>query len=141
MVRPAKRAPKTKWGTDFAEPRTYGDHVRARRLALGLFRKEAAKLIGVDTTTVYNWESGRVETGARHVPGVTRFLGYCPYETGLHAAGWLKLVRQSLGLSQEMIADAVGVDEGTWQRWEAGRSWPPEKHLELIRALPNTGKY
>ena len=134
VAKPAKRDPKTKWDCGLTEPSTYGDHVRAKRLALGLFRREAAELIGVDTTTVYNWESSRVKTAVRHVPGVIRFLGYCPYEPAPPTPEWLKLVRQCLGLSQEMIADAVGVDEGTWRRWEVGRRQPAYRYLERIDA-------
>jgi DNA-binding XRE family transcriptional regulator len=73
---PAKRLPKTKWGADSAEPRTYGDHVRARRLELGLFRREVAEMIGVDETTIYNWESNRNAPAARVIRRVVEFLSY-----------------------------------------------------------------
>jgi len=33
--------------------------MRKRRLDLGLFQNDAAVTIGVDTTTVYNWENNR----------------------------------------------------------------------------------
>lgn len=55
----ARKLPGTKWAAGSAKLRTYGDHVRARRLELGLYRREVANLLGVDKTTVYNWESNR----------------------------------------------------------------------------------
>jgi DNA-binding XRE family transcriptional regulator len=94
---------------------TYGDHLRARRLDLGLLQKQAAERIGVDETSVYNWESNRVQPAVRFIAGIIRFLGYCPYTPGLPAPKWLKLVRQSLGHSQERMAGALRIDEGTME--------------------------
>jgi DNA-binding XRE family transcriptional regulator len=37
---------------------TVGDHIKKRRLELGLFRRDAAKRLGVCETTVKNWEKG-----------------------------------------------------------------------------------
>jgi DNA-binding XRE family transcriptional regulator len=40
------------------ELRSIGDHVRKRRLDLGLLQRDVALRIGVDKTTVFNWEAG-----------------------------------------------------------------------------------
>jgi DNA-binding XRE family transcriptional regulator len=42
------------------ELRSIGDHLRKRRLDLGLHQREVAVRIGVDKTTVYKWEAGAV---------------------------------------------------------------------------------
>ena len=89
----------------------------------------------MDETSVYNWESSRVEPAVRLIPGIIRFLGYYPYTPGLTASGWLKLVRQSLGYSQRRMAGALGIDEGTWRRWEAGQREPAPKYLERIQSF------
>jgi DNA-binding XRE family transcriptional regulator len=73
-----RRPPGTKWAAGAGEPLTYGDHVRARRLELGLYRREAADLLGVDETTVYNWESNRNAPSPEVVPRIEQFLGYRP---------------------------------------------------------------
>ena len=99
---------------------TYGDHVRAHRLDTGLFQRQAAEVIGVDETSVFNWESNRVRRAVRLIPGIIRFLGYCPYTPGLPMSEWLKLVRQSMGYRQERMAQLLGIDEGTWRRWRLG---------------------
>jgi DNA-binding XRE family transcriptional regulator len=39
-------------------PVTLGDHLRRRRLELGLHQKDVAKIIGVTTSSVWNWEHG-----------------------------------------------------------------------------------
>jgi len=37
--------------------KTLGNHLRKKRLDLRLLQKEVAQKIGVDETTIYNWES------------------------------------------------------------------------------------
>jgi DNA-binding XRE family transcriptional regulator len=72
------RAPKPLDRAYPTELRTIGDHVRKRRLDLGLLQRETAARIGVDKTTVYNWEAGRATPSLRVRPAVIRFLGYDP---------------------------------------------------------------
>ncbi|MBI4410044.1 MAG: helix-turn-helix transcriptional regulator [Gemmatimonadetes bacterium] len=67
-----------------AHPRellSIGDHVRKRRLDLGLRQKDLARRLGVNVNTVTNWEVGRSTPALWHVPGIIRFLGYEPFET------------------------------------------------------------
>lgn len=115
--------------------RTYGDHIRAKRLDLGLIQKQVAEQIGVDETSIYNWESNRVEPAVRFIPRIHHFLGYCPYTPGLLVTGWLKLVRQGLGYSQARMARALGIDEDTLKRWEAGRRRPSGEYRGRIVAF------
>jgi transcriptional regulator with XRE-family HTH domain len=113
---------------------TYGDHIRARRLDAGMSQREAAEAMGVDETSVFNWESNRVQPAVRLIPGIIRFLGYCPYTPGPSFSNWLKLTRHSLGYSQSKLAGRLGIDEGTWGRWEAGKIQPASKYLRRIRS-------
>jgi transcriptional regulator with XRE-family HTH domain len=64
------------------ELRTIGDHVRKRRLDLGLLQREVALRIGVDKTTIHNWEAGRTHPNVRALRGAIRFLGHNPTENG-----------------------------------------------------------
>ncbi len=122
--------------------RTYGDHLRARRLDRGLFQKQVADEIGVDETSIYNWESNRVESAVRFIPHIHCFLGYCPYTPSLPVSGLLKLIRQGLGFSQERMARTVGVDETTWRRWEAGGRLLASTYIERIKCfLEALGNY
>lgn len=57
---------------------TVGDHLRKRRLDLGLSFKQAAARLGVHFTTLMNWELRQREPAARFTPAVVRFLGYDP---------------------------------------------------------------
>ncbi|MDT5261369.1 MAG: hypothetical protein QOC61_373 [Acidobacteriota bacterium] len=112
---------------------TLGDHLRAKRLDRGLFQKQVADKIGVEVTSIYNWENNRGEPAVRFIPRVHLFLGYCPYTPGLLIPDWLRLVRQSLGYSQEVVAKEVGVDETTWRRWEAGGRLPAPLYIGRIK--------
>lgn len=43
--------------------------------------------------------------------------------------------RQTLGLSQQKMADACGVHKQTWIKWERGERCPDRAALRLIAAL------
>jgi len=55
-----------------------GDHVRGRRLDLGLQVRDAATQMGVHSTSVTNWERRRRQPSCGHLSAVIRFLGYDP---------------------------------------------------------------
>lgn len=50
-------------------PETVGEHIRKRRLDLGLLQIEVAQIIGVTESTVGNWEHG-IEPDLRHMPKI-----------------------------------------------------------------------
>ncbi|MBI4719430.1 MAG: transcriptional regulator [Planctomycetes bacterium] len=106
------------------EIRTVGDRIRRRRLELGLLQREAAALLGVDATTVYNWERNRSHPALRVLPVVRRFLGEPLEAIGTTFAERLRSFRRTAGWSQECLAAALGVDETTVNGWERGRHRP-----------------
>ncbi len=60
------------------ELRTLGDHIRKRRLDLGLLQRDVAARIGSDTSSVTNWEKGHTEPENRFLPAILELLGYDP---------------------------------------------------------------
>jgi transcriptional regulator with XRE-family HTH domain len=92
------------------QPQTVGDHIRRRRLGLKMLQRDAVEQIGVDTTSVFNWEANTSQPDFRYMPAIIRFLGYDPLPEA-HAWG-SRLVRHrtSLGLSQKQSARRLGVD-------------------------------
>ncbi len=58
-------------------PRTLGEHVRKRRMDLGLLQAQVAERIGVTASTVWNWEHG-TKPGAQYLAKIVQFLGYKP---------------------------------------------------------------
>jgi transcriptional regulator with XRE-family HTH domain len=104
---------------------TLGDHIRKRRLDLGLFQRQVAEQIGVTEWTIFNWESNATRPPNRHVPRIIAFLGYNPIVTGSSLAERLKSGRKSLGLSQKRAAAIVGLNESTLAKLERGKSLKP----------------
>ena len=104
------------------EPMTVGDHIRKRRVAMKSRQKDVAEQVGVDVTTVRNWEGNRTAPDFRAMPAIIEYLGYNPMPEPESAAVRLVWHRTSLGLSQEEAARQMGVDPGTLARFERGEN-------------------
>jgi transcriptional regulator with XRE-family HTH domain len=104
-----------------------GDHIRKRRLGLGLFQHEVARQLGVDESTVLKWESNESQPAVRQIPGIIKFLEYNPFPAAKSLAENLKQSRQVLGLSQRLMAKQLGVDPTTLGFWERGERIPSKK--------------
>lgn len=59
------------------ELKTLGNHLRKKRLDLGLSQKETAVRLGVSVNTLHNWENSRTSPQPRFVSRIHDFLGYC----------------------------------------------------------------
>jgi DNA-binding XRE family transcriptional regulator len=64
------------------QPQTIGDHIRKRRLGLKMLQKDVAEQLGVDKTSVFNWEANTSKPEIRYMPAIFRFLGYNPPACG-----------------------------------------------------------
>jgi transcriptional regulator with XRE-family HTH domain len=111
---------------------TLGDHIKKKRLDLGWTKKRMAAELGVDETTVYNWEIDRTVPVVRVVPGIIQFLGYVPYAPAKSLPEKLRTRRRRLGLSQKKLAHLLGVDESNLRGWESGRRLPSERFRLLL---------
>lgn len=111
------------------ELKTLGDHLRKNRLDQKLLQREVGRQLGVDESTIYNWEINRISPSLSHIPKIIKFIGYIPWET---SAGNIKMNRQLLGISQEFLAKQIGVDSGTLSRWEVGKGAPSKEQLERL---------
>lgn len=47
------------------EAKTLGEHLRKRRLVLGITQKQAAKLLGINEHTILHWEVRRTKPGTQ----------------------------------------------------------------------------
>ncbi len=83
------------------ELNTLGDHLRKRRLDLGLLQKEVAEQLGVGKTSIFNWERNRTTPALWLIPKVIRFLGYTPYPPGGSLAERIRKYRKTNRLSLE----------------------------------------
>lgn len=106
---------------------TVGDHLRKRRLDLGLWQKQVAERISVTTCTITSWELNRTEPEIGYDPAIIDFLGYVPFEVGESFPERLKAYRMIRGLSQKQLALQFKVDESTLWKWENDMSTPSRK--------------
>ena len=121
--------------TDF-EPQTLGEHIKKKRLELGLTQKEAGKQLGVTLFTVINWECSFRIPAIRHRPAIRQFLGYDPEQPAPKTiAERLRAKRQELGWSQKEAAERIGVDPSTWSAWEIGGTVMTVAHRRLVARL------
>ena len=112
-----------------------GDHLRKRRMDLGLQLKDAARQLGAHQASVAHWEAGRFEPDLRHLPAVIGFLGYDPRPQPTNAGERLVRLRKGLGLSQKDLAGQLGIDPSTLAKWEVGRRAPQGTYLVKVEAL------
>lgn len=114
------------------ELNTVGDHLLRRRLVLKQLQREVAEQIGVDKTTIANWEANRSRPGISYMPAIIRFLSYNPLPPRNDWPGRLVFCRTVLGLSQQESAARIGVDQGTLARWERGERRPKDRLAKRV---------
>ena len=104
---------------------TWGDHIKKRRLELGLLQREVAERIGVSEASVYNWEKHRTDPMVHLIPRLTQFLWYTPPLFTVQTTGQ-KIVayRHVRGMSQRKLALQLKVDPATLGRWERDENFP-----------------
>ena len=98
------------------ELKTYGDHLRKRRLDLNLSQPQVAKIINVTTDSITNWELNRGKPNLTLVPRIISFLGYSP----LFNENEVKQYRIQKGISQKELARILKIDPTTLSRIERG---------------------
>lgn len=104
-----------------AQPKTLGEHLKKRRLEQELTQAEVGKTLATDEWTVGNWEKDKTFPAVRYFPAIFRFLGYDPFPKPTTLPEQLLARRRSLGLSMKKAAKKIGVDEGTFSKWECGQ--------------------
>jgi transcriptional regulator with XRE-family HTH domain len=106
-------------------PSTIGEHLKKRRLDLGLRQHDIAVLLGVCKGTLENWEQGLNEPEVRFLPAIIGFVGYDPNPEPETFAERIRAARRREGLSQRELARKLGLDPTTVQAWEAGEVRKP----------------
>ncbi len=117
------------------EPRTIGEHLRRCRLKRGLSQNDAARLLGVTSWTVSNWEKGRATPLIESLPRLSGFLGYDPFPELTSLPERLLAKRRAMGWSIAKAADWLGVDRSAWSDWEHGGVILLRTHRRLVAQL------
>ncbi len=112
-----------------------GDHVRRRRLEMGLIQKEVAKLLGVNAWTILNWEKGHTKPPIASIPAIVQFLGYDPFPEPKTTPQRLFAKRRTMGWSIKEASRLLGVDPTTWGNWENGQLILYRQHRTRVARL------
>ena len=111
-------------------PRTLGEHLLVVRHDRGLRQKDVPRELDVDQFTLGNWEKGRTSPVIRHRPAIHRWLEYYPFEpTPISIGPRLVAWRKAHGLSQQEVAQQLGLDPGTLSRTEQGKLGGPNRRV------------
>jgi transcriptional regulator with XRE-family HTH domain len=81
---------------------TIGDHIRKRRLDLGMTQPKVAEVIGVKECSIWNWEHG-TEPEIRYLPAIIAFLRHVPFECPNDTLGRLRYFKRVNGLSYRRL--------------------------------------
>jgi transcriptional regulator with XRE-family HTH domain len=109
-------------------PKTIGEHVKKRRLDLGLRQTEVAARLGIHFTTLQLWERGIGDPGIKPLPGIIGFLGYVPFDCDPTLGGRICFLRRCCGMTQEEIAAQIECNPETLWRWESNLTVSSRKH-------------
>lgn len=92
--------------------------------------------MAVNNWTYLLWEQDRTRPVVRYYPAIFQFLGYDPFPASLTLPERIAAKRRQLGWSIKEAAAYVGVDEGTFGRWESGE-WKPRLSGESVKKFLN----
>src|SRR5207253_1033043 len=101
-------------------------------------QKCVAEQICVTESSIWNWENNESQPALRFLPAVIRFLGYNPLPEGDALIEKFTSLRKSLGLTHELVAERLGVDESTIADWEQDRTTPTGPYRKLIQRFVET---
>lgn len=116
------------------QPASLGQHLRNRRLTLGLRQEDIARRLGTVREVYERWERDERAPVVSEWPGILNFLGYYPFAVETAADLVLK-ARRCQGVGQKHLATAVGVIHQRLRAWERGRAEVPPRYQEQLSAL------
>jgi len=100
-------------------PQTIGQHLRNRRIALGLKQIEVSKILGVTEDSITYWENEGSKPQIQFYPKIVGFLGYNPYQVEeITVGGKIRNYRVKNGLNFRRLSELTGFDPQTLALWE-----------------------
>ena len=118
------------------EPKTIGEHLRKRRMDLGLYQAEVARRFNVSEDCITYWENGRSVPQVRYYPQVIAFLGYYPFnhETDTFG-GKITRYKNEHGLSYRKLAKLFDADPATVAEWERNSRVPLKRSMDIVLSV------
>jgi len=115
------------------DPQTVGEHIKKRRMDLGLRQCDISEQLGISLATMTVWENNHGEPQVNFYPKIIKFLGYMPLTIDTSTLGGkIKLYRYQHGLSHKNMARLLGVDASTIRSWEHNEHAPLSKFHQVL---------
>lgn len=128
---------------------TWNTRLTHAREAAGLTKSKLAVLVGVSPPTVTDWESGAIASlSAENLLALCDVLhmtphwlmrgeGLAPGEMLLgHDLGErIRAARVKKGLTQEKLADALGVSKAAVSQWESNATCPRKEYISALAEI------
>jgi hypothetical protein len=107
--------------------------VRKRQFDPGLRRAEVTEIVGCDTMTVVNWETGHTRfPQISHIAGVVGFLGFDPLPLSNTIAERFRTAR---GMARKEFAVELWFDRAPSLNGSEPSASLPEGYLDRVRAV------
>lgn len=119
----------------FPKGQTLGERIRAARRAQGLSHTAMARKLGVDPSTILNWERGRRHPPARFWPRILGLISREEVPLDAPLPDRLLAYRLAHGLTQAELGALVGVASSQVWNWERGRTRPNRIHLNRVEEV------
>jgi len=114
---------------------TLGERLRAARRALGLSHGALARKLGVDPSTVLNWERGRHTPPVQYVPRIVALTGPEHLAAEASLPERIRAYRRRHGLTQAELGRILGIHQSVISSWETGRTQPDTLGPQLARRV------
>lgn len=89
-------------------PKTIGEHIRKKRMQVGLFQNDVARLLNVTADCVTYWENNRSTPQINYYPRIISFLGYNPFKINTNTlSGKIFAYRCIHGLSAKKVENHI----------------------------------
>ena len=103
---------------------------------MNLTKRQLSLNLNVSDITIYLWEKNKVQPSLAQIPKIIEFLGHDPFKKETAYLGDKILeYRRIQGLTQEKLAEQLGIDLTTLASWERGKHRPTKKLLEKINPI------
>lgn len=133
---------------------TFGERLRQVRELEGLTQVEVAEGLGISQPAYQAWETERKNATKETIKRLSDFFGVSysyllgisnnvtidtpVAKTNINFAECLKEARKLSGLSQQAIADKLGISNQAYSRWETGKFEPNLESLKKLAKVLNT---
>jgi DNA-binding XRE family transcriptional regulator len=119
-------------------PKTIGEHIKKRRMDLGLYQADVARQFKISEDCVCYWENECSHPHLKYYPLIIAFLGYYPFDHETTTfGGKIRRYKYEHGLSNEKLAKELGVDETTVANWERNKRVPLARSMEIVLSAIN----